>query len=105
MALDSSAQLKPEVILDNEDKFNAPEATSSSQVRSRNKVLGAKLKISQEISENEYTISKKSKLGRDSAVESNSASTMEGQPCSDTKLWKRKRKPFLSKVNKEISTL
>ena len=98
MDLESSVQLKEERTHDMEDKFGVPEATSTSQVRSRNKFLGAKQKVSRAISEVDCTTSKKSKLGRDSTVEINAVSTTE-QPCSDTKSWKKKRKSSGSKVN------
>ncbi|PON37845.1 Protein LIN-9/Protein ALWAYS EARLY [Trema orientale] len=96
MESESSVQLKEErTTLDTEDKSSVPEATS--QVRNRNKFLGAKQKVPHSVSRVEG-ISKKSKLGRDSTVDISNDSTME-QPYSATKTWKRKRKLLVSKVS------
>lgn len=100
--LESSVQLKEEkTTLDVKDKFSLPEDTSTSQVRSRNKLLSAKQKGTYAISGVEGTSSKKSKLGRDSKVDINTISTLEQQPRSDAKAWKRKRKSLVPKVNNE----
>ena len=100
--LESSVQLKEEkTTLGREDKCSVPEDTSTSQVRSRNKLpYSAKQKVIHSTSGVEGTNSKKSKLGRDSTVDI--ASTMEQQPRSDTKTWKRKRKFLGQKVNFDI---
>lgn len=94
MESESSVQLKEEkTTLDMEDKCSIPEDTSTSQVRTRNKLpYPAKQKVIHSTSGVEGTSSKKSKLGRDSTVDMNIASTMEQQPRCDTKTWKRKRK-------------
>lgn len=102
--LESSVQLKEEkTTLDMEDKGSVPEDTSTSQVRSRNKLpYSAKQKVIHSTSGVEGTSSKKSKLGRDSTVDMNIASTMAQQPRSDTKTWKRKRKFLGQKVTFDI---
>ncbi|XP_024026911.1 protein ALWAYS EARLY 2 [Morus notabilis] len=100
MESESSVQLKEEkTTLDVKDKFSLPEDTSTSQVRSRNKLLSAKQKGTYAISGVEGTSSKKSKLGRDSKVDINTISTLEQQPRSDAKAWKRKRKSLVPKVS------
>lgn len=98
--LESSVQLKEErTTLDMEDKCSVPEATSTSQVRNRNKPAVTKQKVPHAISGVENTTSKKSKLGRDSTIDINTISEAEQQPQSTTKAWKRKRKSLLPEVN------
>nr|XP_048323784.1 protein ALWAYS EARLY 2-like isoform X1 [Ziziphus jujuba var. spinosa] len=96
MESESSVQLKEErTTLDIEDKCSVPEATSTSQVRNRNKLAGSKQKVPHAISGVENTTSKKSKLGRDSTSDINTISEAEQQPQSTTKAWKRKRKSLV----------
>ncbi|KAF3443479.1 hypothetical protein FNV43_RR13161 [Rhamnella rubrinervis] len=78
--------------LDMEDKCSVPEATSPSQVKSRNKLVGTIQKVADSISGFEGTTSRKSKLGRDSTDDINTIFEAEQQPHSATKSWKRKRK-------------
>lgn len=99
MHLESSVQLKEErTTLDTEDKCSVPEATSPSQVRSRNKLVGTKQKVAHAISRVEGTTSRKSKLGRDSTNDNNTIFEAEQQPHSATKAWKRKRKSLVPEV-------
>ncbi|KAF3431927.1 hypothetical protein FNV43_RR26663 [Rhamnella rubrinervis] len=81
--------------LDMEDKCSVPEATSPSQVKSRNELVGTNQKVADSISGFEGTTSRKSKLGRDSTNGINTIFEAEQQPHSATKSWKRKRKSLV----------
>ena len=96
----SSVQLKDEgANVDAEDKFSVPETTSTSQFRNTNKLPGAKHRVPYAISGVEGTNSKKSKVGRDPAIDINTVSESEQQSQSTTKILKRKRKSLVPKVN------
>jgi hypothetical protein len=96
--LESSVQLKEDrTIFDMDDKSSIPEGTSTSHYRDK-KVSGAKQKALNAISGVDDTTSKKSKLGRDSAVDVNVTFETKEQLRPADKAWKRKRKPMVSKV-------
>ncbi|KAM1051853.1 protein ALWAYS EARLY 2-like isoform X1 [Malus sylvestris] len=96
----SSVQFKDEgANVDAEDKFSVPEATSTIQFRNKNKIPSAKHRVPYTISGVEGTNSKKSKLGRDPAVDMNTVSESEQQLLSTTKILKRKRKSSIPKIS------
>ncbi|KAL5566063.1 hypothetical protein UlMin_029227 [Ulmus minor] len=100
MESESSVQLKEErTTLDMEEKCSLPEATSTSQVRNKNRLPGARQKGSQAISGVEGTTPRKSKLGRDSAIDVNPVSATEQQLRSPIKTGKRKRKSLVTKIS------
>lgn len=96
--LESSIQLKEErTTFDMDDKSGIPEGTSTSHYRDK-KLPGAKQKALNAISGVDNTTSKKSKLGRDSAIDVNVAFEAKEQLRPADKTWKRKRKSMVSKV-------
>ncbi|XP_048424152.1 protein ALWAYS EARLY 2 isoform X4 [Pyrus x bretschneideri] len=96
----SSVQLKDGgANIDAEDKFSVPETTSTSQFRNKNKLPGAKHRLPCAISGVEGTNSKKSKVGRDPAIDINTVSESEQQSQSTTKILKRKRKCLVPKIS------
>ncbi|KAM0992063.1 hypothetical protein ACFX2I_010327 [Malus domestica] len=96
----SSVQLKDGgANVDAEDKFSVPETTSTSQFRKKNKLPSAKHRVPCTISGVEGTNSKKSKVGRDPAIDINTVSESEQQSQSTTKILKRKRKSLVPKIS------
>lgn len=90
--LESSVQLKGErTIVDKDDKSALPEASSTSHKRNTVKpcvVPGV-----------EASTSKESKLGKESANDSNTLSESKEQLLFADRKWKRKQKTVVSKVN------
>ncbi|XP_059437111.1 protein ALWAYS EARLY 2-like isoform X2 [Corylus avellana] len=105
MESESSVQLKEErTTFDMDDKSSIPEGTSTSHYRDK-KVPGAKQKALNAISGVDDTTSKKSKLGRDSAVDVNVTFETKEQLRPADKTWKRKRKPMVSKISNDKSRI
>ncbi|GLT61171.1 hypothetical protein SLA2020_338940 [Shorea laevis] len=101
MVSESSIQLKEErTTFDMDDKSGIPEGTSTSHYRDK-KLPGAKQKALNAISGVDNTTSKKSKLGRDSAIDVNVAFEAKEQLRPADKTWKRKRKSMVSKISND----
>jgi hypothetical protein len=98
MESESSVQLKEErTTLDTDDKTSLPEAMSTSHSGDKIKLLGSKQKALHALSGVNGTTSKKSKLGRGSAIDVNVASEVKEQLQLADKASKRKRKSMVSK--------
>ncbi|KAK0600784.1 hypothetical protein LWI29_018371 [Acer saccharum] len=93
---ESSVQLKEDKALDMDDKSSTPEATYTSHHRDKTKLLGTKEKAHNTISEVEGKIARKSKLGRSSDIDAEAVTEVKEQ-LEPLNLWKRKRKPIVSK--------
>lgn len=81
-----------------DDKASLPEAMSTSHCADKIKFLGSKQKARHTIAGVDGTISRKLKIGRDSAIDVNVASEEKEQLQLADKAWKRKRKSMVSKV-------
>ncbi|XVF06071.1 hypothetical protein REPUB_Repub06bG0016700 [Reevesia pubescens] len=96
---ESSVKLKEDrVTLETDDKSSLAEAASISHRRDKIKHLGPKEKVPNLINGAEDAISRKSKVGRYSAMDDNVASEPKQQPEPTNNSWKRKRKSFSSKI-------
>ncbi|KAJ7973358.1 Protein ALWAYS EARLY 3 [Quillaja saponaria] len=105
MESESSVQLKEER-RNADNKCGLPEATSASQCRGKVKLPSTKQKGLHAVSGVESATSRKSKLGRESAIDDNAVSEAKEQLQYTDKMWKRKRKPSASKIeNAKLDSL
>ncbi|KAL5783706.1 hypothetical protein ACOSP7_008735 [Xanthoceras sorbifolium] len=93
---ESSVQMKEDKALDMDDKSSALEATYTSHDRDKTKLPGTKEKALNTISEVEGKIARKSKLRRSSDIDVEAVVEVKEVP-EPLNMWKRKRKPIVSK--------